>query len=120
MPSYTECGKNDTAVSKDVLEQEMQLPLACFLGMLGVVGTQPPCCKEDRLHPQLLVDALTAPAKVSANSSHQLPDMSEESTDDSSPQLMLNTAETSFPCQVLPKRQIYEHANFIVSHYVWG
>lgn len=114
--SDTECGKNDTAVPKDVLEQEMQVPP----GLLSWDVFQTPCCKEDRLHPQLLVDALTAPAKVSANSSHQLPDMSEESTDDGSPQLMLNTAETSFPCQVLPKRQIYEHANFIVSHYVWG
>lgn len=31
---------------------------------------------------------------------------------------MLNWVEMSFPCQVLPKRQISEHANIVVSHYV--
>lgn len=78
----------------------MQLPsgLLAWDARGGWNTNHPVVRKSDRIQ-QPLVDALTAPDKGSANSSHQLPDMSEASTDDSSPQLMLNTAETSFPAK---------------------
>ena len=62
-----------------VKKKATELPCGyLFLGMLAL-GTQPQCCEETqatwRGHVQ--VSQQTAPAKVSANSLHQSPDMRE-------------------------------------------